>query len=266
MNQVVAPVVTNYELVPGFPRTEARTILKSQLIWLRCPEIAREAKPGQFVMVRCGECTLPRPFSVHQVKGDDIALFYAVWGGGKGTGWLSQRLAGDTVELFGPLGNSFSIHPASRNLLLLAGGIVIAPLYLLAQEALKTGRSVTLLYGTANKNRYPPHLLPPGLELVDITEDGSVGSKGRVTDHLPRFRRRADQIFACGPIPMYRDMVAKYPQLEHKPAQVSLELVMGCGRGVCYGCTIKTKSGLKQVCQDGPVFDLDEVLWDELDC
>ena len=87
--------------------------------------------------------------------------------------------------------------------------------------------------------------------------------KGVVTDLLPDFAGRADQIFACGPLPMYRAM-ARMPSLKNKSVQVSLEVVMGCGRGVCYGCTIRTRSGLKKVCEDGPVFDMDDILWEEL--
>jgi len=237
-------------------------------MWLKCPEVASEAKPGQFVMVNCGkECTLPRPFSIHQVndKGD-IALFFAVLENGKGTGWLSKRHTGDAVELFGPLGNGFSIHSTSHNLLLVAGGIGIAPLLLLTQEALRQGCSVTLLMGASTAaHLYPKHLLPPEIKLVITTEDGSAGERGMITNLLPESGGKADQIFACGPIPMYRDMSDKYHQLlKHKPVQISLETRMGCGLGVCYGCTVKTKSGLKQVCKDGPVFDLDDILWDEL--
>ena len=86
-----------------------------------------------------------------------------------------------------------------------------------------------------------------------------------VTDLLPDFIDRADQVFACGPVPMYHSLVInKETLLKAKPVQVSLEARMGCGFGVCYGCTVGTKSGLKQVCTDGPVFDLYEILWDEL--
>ena len=264
MKQVVASVISNREVMPGITRPHARAILGSQLMWLKCPEIVPEARPGQFVMVGCGgDCVLPRPFSIHQVNDDGIALFFAVWEDGKGTNWLSQRQRGDTVELFGPLGNGFSIHPEAHNLLLVAGGIGIAPLYFLAQEALRREYPVTLLYGTANAGRYP---VPPGIKLVAATEDGTVGHQGMITDLLPDFAGRADQVFACGPAPMYHDMALKKQELrlEGKPVQVSLEVGMGCGRGLCYGCTLKTKSGLKKVCQDGPVFDLDDVLWDEL--
>ncbi len=79
---------------------------------------------------------------------------------------------------------------------------------------------------------------------------------------MPEHLEKADQTFACGPLPMYRTMV-KMPQLKGKPVQVSLEIRMGCGFGACYGCSIKTKQGLKQICQDGPVFNLEDVLWDE---
>jgi dihydroorotate dehydrogenase electron transfer subunit len=259
-----AEVLENREVLPGHKHAHARGMLSSRLMWLRCPDIAREAKPGQFVMVRCGpETTLPRPFSVHQAETDRIALLYAVRENGRGTEWLSQQKTGAPVSLFGPLGNGFTIHPEARNLLLVAGGIGIAPLYFLAQHALRNNYKLTLLYGTVDKNRYP---IQSGLEVVAVTEDGSAGEKGLVTNILPRFAEKADQIFACGPMPMFHDMFKRRKELhlEGKSTQISLEVRMGCGVGVCYGCTIKTKSGLKQVCKDGPVFELNEILWDEL--
>ena len=267
MKQISAKVISNQQILPPFTHTGGQAISGSRIIWLRCPEIAKEARPGQFVMVRCGEeLTLPRPFSIHQVNEEGIALFYAVWADGKGTTWLSQRQTGDTIDIFGPLGNGFSIQPASRNLLLVAGGIGIAPLYFAAQEAIKKRCSAKLLYGTPNKHRYPDNLLSPQVELVSVTDDGSIGRKGMVTDRLPDFADWADQVFACGPLPMYRDMARRKRELklEGKPVQVSLEMRMGCGLGVCYACTVKTKNGLEQVCKDGPVFDLDDILWDEL--
>ncbi|GAH57413.1 unnamed protein product, partial [marine sediment metagenome] len=172
---------------------------------------------------------------------------------------------GDNIDLLGPLGNGFLIRPTSHKLLLLAGGIGIAPLRFLVDKAVKQGLSVTLLCGTPTAHRYPANLLPTGIELVTATEDGSVGRKGLITDLLPDFVDWADQTFACGPLPMYKAMV-QMPELKDKPVQVSLEVRMGCGRGVCYGCTLKTRGGLKQVCADGPVFDLDDILWDELNC
>ncbi len=269
MKQVAAEIVNNDQILGSLFRTQGRNILGSHIIWLRCPEITQEAQPGQYVMVRCGEeCVLPRPFSIHQVndKGD-MALFFAVWEDGRGTKWLSQQQKGDVVELFGPLGNGYSIHPTSHNLLLVAGGIGIAPLRFLAEQALDQGYSVTLLSGASTVDQLcPEHLLPHKAKLVIATEDGTAGENGMITDLLPDFISWADQVFACGPMPMYRDMALKKQELNlgGKPVQISLEIRMGCGLGVCYGCTVKTKGGLKQVCRDGPVFELGDILWDEL--
>jgi dihydroorotate dehydrogenase electron transfer subunit len=230
------------------------------LIWLESPQIASAAQPGQFAMVQCGEDTLlRRPFSIHQVDEDknSLALLFSVVG--RGTHWLSLSQTGDKIDLLGPLGNGYSIDPTSSKLLLVAGGIGIAPLYFLAQEALKGKYSVTLLYGTADSKRLS---ITPEIKLASATEDGTVGHRGMITDLLPEYIDWADQVFACGPSLMYRAM-AKMAELKSKPVQISLEVRMGCGLGVCYGCTVKTKSGLKQVCKDGPVFELNDITWDE---
>lgn len=251
MKQSFAPVIANTEVMPGV-----------HLLWLQSPQIAASAQPGQFIMVYCGQETLlRRPLSIHQIEKTKIALLFTIVG--KGTYWLSQRQAGDTIDLLGPLGRGFSVFPSSHNLLLAAGGIGIAPLGFLAQEAVRQKHSVKLLLGAPTASRlYPQHFLPPEIELILATEDGTAGKKGRLTDILPHFGSWADQIFACGPMSMYKTMAAQSGKT--KPVQISLEMRMGCGRGICYGCTVKTKSGLKQVCQDGPVFDLDDILWDEL--
>jgi len=254
LKQVAASVISNREVMPGV-----------YLIWLESPQIASVAQPGQFVMARCGEETLLcRPLSIHQLAdGSKLAFLFNVVG--KGTHWLAQCQVGDNIDLLGPLGNGYSIHLESHKLLLLAGGIGIAPLYFLAQQALKQGCSVRLLLGASTATQlYPRHLLPPEAKLVITTEDGTAGEKGMITDLLPDFVDWADQIFACGPMPMYRNMALYKRELKlgGKQVQASLEVRMGCGRGVCYGCTLKTKGGLKQVCQDGPVFNLADVLWD----
>jgi dihydroorotate dehydrogenase electron transfer subunit len=265
MKQLVAIVISIERILPEFRHPPARTILDSWFIWLKCPGIAAAAKPGQFVMVNCGkDCYLPRPFSIHQVDNDNIALFLAAYEGGKGTQWLSQRRVGDKIGIFGPLGNGFAIFPDTKNLLLVAGGHGIAPLIFLANQALNQGLNITLLYGTANQYQYPGTAQNPksylhqGIILHTTTEDGSKGTKGLVTNLLKDFVSKADQVFACGPTAMYKSM-ARMPELKGRDVQLSLEIMMGCGMGVCYGCTIKTKSGLKQVCKDGPVFEMGEV-------
>ena len=260
MKQVKAYVISNDNILGGGPHRGGQA-LGGYIIQLRCPEIASEAKPGHFVMVRCGDTVvLPRPFSIHQATDNTISLFFAVVG--KGTNWLSQRKAGDEVDILGPSGNGFSIQPGAKNLLLIAGGMGLAPLYFLAQQVITEKRSVTLLLGAAISPLYPRNLLPSEIKFVPATDDGSVGYHGMVIDLVPDFTDWADQIFACGPMPMYKAM-AKMAELKGKSVQVSLETVMGCGRGICYGCTIKTRRGLKEVCSDGPVFDLDDILWEE---
>jgi dihydroorotate dehydrogenase electron transfer subunit len=234
------------------------------LIWLESPGIASLAQPGQFVMVGCGpESLLRRPLSVHRTSEDKtrLALMFAVVG--KGTNWLARRQAGDKVDLLGPLGNGFTIQPTTRNVLLIAGGIGIAPLCFLAQEAKKKSGSVALLLGAATSAQLcPDKLLPDDTECITATEDGTAGRKGMITECLPELSGRADQVFACGPTAMYRELVSG-GLLRTKPVQISLEVRMACGLGVCYGCAVKTKKGLKQVCQDGPVFELDDILWNE---
>lgn len=258
MYQTLAEVLHNDEVMGPFPRSN---ILNSRVIWLKCPVIARGALPGQFVMVRCGEETvLRRPLSIHRVEGDNLALLYAIKGSGKGTQWLAACQPGDKVDIFGPLGNGFTVYPDSRNLLLVAGGMGIAPLIFLADRQVAEGRDVTLLYGTANKDRYQ---IPPGVTVVAATEDGSVGYQGMVTDLIPQYLERADRVFACGPLPMYKVM-AQMTELKNRSVQVSLEMRMGCGFGICYSCTIKTGEGLKQVCKDGPVFELNNLIWEEI--
>jgi dihydroorotate dehydrogenase electron transfer subunit len=237
------------------------------LVWFEAPDIARSAKPGQFVMVHCGSDTLlRRPFSIYQTNKNKemFAILYATVG--KGTEWLSEQLKDSYVDIFGPLGNGFTIKEEARDLLLLSGGLGIAPLNFLAIEAQKRGLNVNLRQGAktmfhVNKDEYEP----ARFTITTITEDGSSGEKGLVIDGLSKFLYGADQVFACGPLPMYQVM-AQMPELVHKPVQVSLEVRMACGIGACLGCTIRTKTGLRQVCKDGPVFNLNDIVWEEVRC
>jgi len=235
------------------------------ITWLEALEIAAQARPGQFVMVRCGEDgsyvpLLRRPLSIHRRSGSNLALLFAVIG--RGTEWLSQRQKGDVLDILGPLGTGFCIYQDSKNLLLVAGGMGIAPLVALADDALSQGCSATLVMGARDASYlYPESELPYGLEIAIGTEDGSKGQKGLLTEVLPPWVNKADQIFACGPIPMYQAISRDIGVLCGKSTQVCLEQVLGCGYGICYGCTIETVNGPKQVCQDGPVFELREIVW-----
>jgi len=249
LKQLRAPVISNIEIMP-----------RVHLLRIRAPEIAKVSCPGQFVMVRCGEgydLLLRRPISIHDVDGEHIDVLFKIVG--RGTEWLSQVQVKDQLDVLGPLGNGFSVDESSRNILLVAGGIGVAPLKMLAKQIINSEKSVTLLIGAETATLvYPNKLLPSGLNFVVITEDGSTGRLGRVTDLIPEFAKQADQIFAAGPLPMYSTM-ASQRCLKNKLVQVTLEMRMGCGMGACYACTIKTKNGLKQVCKNGPVFEMNDL-------
>ncbi|TAK28726.1 MAG: dihydroorotate dehydrogenase electron transfer subunit [Chloroflexota bacterium] len=237
------------------------------------------AKPGQFYMVRCGpddetvDPLLRRPFSLHRLAPrsdaraegdgprDEFALMIRAQG--RGSRWLCTRERGDSVDVLGPLGNGFSIHPRAHNLLLVAGNMGVAPLVALADEAVAKNLSVTLLLGAPTRESlFPQELIPPEVELLVATDDGSSGHKGLVTELLPPHLDWADQIFACGPMPMYGTMSAllNEPTLE-KSVQVCLEEHMACGVGACLSCAVQTRrGGTHRVCYEGPVFELRELV------
>jgi dihydroorotate dehydrogenase electron transfer subunit len=237
------------------------------LLRIEAPEIASTAMPGQFVMITCdsgSQRLLRRPISISGVDGSRVDFLYAIVG--EGTKWLSQRTVGQEIDILGPMGNGFMVLPESRNLLLVAGGLGIAPLRFLARCAIIQNKSVKLLIGAKTSSLViPKDLLPQDITTCIATEDGTTGIKGMVTGLLPEQTKPADQIFICGPLPMYRAINKNHLAcLKGKPVQVSLEVRMGCGLGFCYACTINTHQGLKQVCKDGPVFNLEDVIWEEL--
>jgi len=259
--QTLCSVTSNSEVMPGV-----------HLMWIEAPTIAGSALPGQFITVRCGDFTLRRPFSVHQVSSQEIAILFKI--AGRGTLWLSQRQKHDRIDILGPLGNGFGIEPEAKNLLLVAGGIGIAPLAFLIQYA-SSHHKMTLIHGAITATQLYSERCQPtaidylGARFIPVTEDGSTGKEGMATDVLPDFLDRADRVYACGPLDMYKTMAdmsrrAGQSNLKLRKCQVSLEVRMGCGFGACYGCTINTRKGLKQVCSDGPVFQLGDIIWQEV--
>jgi len=277
MKQTLCSVTSNVEVMPGI-----------HLMWIEAPDIAATAQPGQFITVQCENFTLRRPFSVHQVSSREITLLFKV--AGKGTLWLSQRQTDERIDILGPLGKGFTIEPKSKRLLLVAGGIGIAPLVFLMQHA-SSQHQITLIHGastaaqlylfsSAGKRQNKLSHLPKGVQFIPVTEDGTMGQKGMAMGILPDFLDWADQVYACGPVDMYKAMALplnpfplkgeekgegeKRSNLKLTKCQVSLEVRMGCGFGACYGCTINTKKGLKRICRDGPVFELDDIIWQEV--
>ncbi len=234
-------------------------------IRLRAPQIARHARPGQFVTIRVSSSADPflrRPLSVYGIRKDGIELL--VRPSGRGSWMLVGKNPGDALDCMGPLGNGFTIDPRARNLLMVGGGCGIAPLVSLAEAGVARNLSVVLLYGTRTaKAAYPAELLPSEVEYGVATEDGSMGQRGLVTDLMHRYLEWADAIYACGPHGMFLSLLNSLSSSDIKQSvQLSLEENMGCAVGECFGCAVEIRSGeMKTVCGDGPVFEMRDLKW-----
>lgn len=256
-----ATVLGNQQFMPG-----------TYLLKLEAPKSACNAQPGQFAMIKVNSdngCILRRPISIHRSEGDNLFFLYSVIG--KGTKLLSQQIKGQTLSILAPLGNGFHLPDNKTEVLLLAGGRGIAPLIFLAERALEKGIQLKMLIGARSSDYlYPGAYVPGGINIDLATEDGSSGFKGRITDLFLSQIQGKSHVYACGPIDMYKTMkdLLDSWQKSHKgekPAvQVSLEARMACGIGACYGCVVKTKSGTRKVCSDGPVFKLEELICEEV--
>jgi dihydroorotate dehydrogenase electron transfer subunit len=275
---------------------ETREFLPGQ--WLqhyRAPWLAAGAQAGQFVHVRTPDYSglvLRRPFSINTYdrKSGEVTIHFRVTG--VGTEWVARTQPGESLEMLGPLGKPFERDTRTRHVLLVAGGLGMAGVRSLADEALAAGCNVTVLFGAANAAQvYPSSLLPDEVEYVVATDDGSFGHHGFVTELVPQFEAWADQCFACGPQPMLaalarlaagrqarlgvarlgarRGRGTKSAPLGSRQArrrawlQVSREQNMGCAVGACLGCVVMGTDGQPQrVCREGPVFAAEEINWE----
>ena len=233
---------------------------------LQVPEIAKEARPGQFVNLRLSDKLDPllrRPISLHGIdpqKGTITMLYLIV---GKGTAMMKDMEAGAIIDVLGPLGNGWSCDFDGSSAVLIGGGIGIAPLYPLAKSLAEAGKHVELIVGAKNKEYLTDLSLYEniGVKVTVTTDDGSAGIKGFVTEALANSiqAKACDYIYACGPLPMLRS-VEKLAMANKKPGQVSTESHMGCGLGICLLCPSKvTLGGYKRTCTDGPVFEIGEL-------
>ncbi len=234
-------------------------------IKLRAPQIAREARPGQFLQVRLAEGVDPllrRPMSLYRIGQETVDLL--VRPAGRGSRMMVEKRAGEMLDCMGPLGNGFTLHPSSRHLLMVGGGSGVGPLVALADHAVARGLSVALLFGFRSADRvYPSELLSTEVEYGVATDDGSMGHRGLVTDLVGEYLGWADAVYACGPRPMFLSLldITRRANLQ-KSVQVSLEEHMACGVGACFGCVVETRRGeMKSVCEDGPVFEMRELVW-----
>lgn len=214
-----------------------------------------DIRPGRFVEVKAEGFFLRRPFSVCDCLGDTLTLVCRV--SGTGTEAMSRLRPGASLDVLTGLGNGFDLSPSGDTPLLLGGGTGLTPLYYLCRALVAQGKRprAALGFASAADVFYAEKFTALGAELTLMTDDGSAGEKGLVTEALAR----ADYsyVYACGPLPMLR---AAAPRIQ-TGAQFSLEARMGCGFGACMGCTIQTLSGPKRVCRDGPVFLMEELPW-----
>ena len=244
---------------------------------IAAPEIAAQARAGQFVHVRPGlsfEPLLRRPYSFNRIDRASGEIELIVKALGSGGEWIATRREGDALDLLGPLGSAFVIHRSTRNLLLVAGGTGIAPMRVLAEQE-SARRNVTLLMGGRSvAHLWPSDRLPATVEYVTTTEDGSFGITGRVTDAIRPLLEWADQLCACGPWPMLAALGRLHEEADRasstypgrRPlieAQVAVEQHMGCAMGVCRACVVVTAQGNARVCREGPVFALGDVAFEQ---
>lgn len=232
-------------------------------LWLQTEQIAKEARPGQFVSVYSKDDSrmLPRPISICEIDRERgcLRLVYRVVG--QGTEELSHLSAGEKLEILGPLGNGFAPVEGKKKAFLMGGGIGIPPMVQLAKEL---DCEVQVIAGYRDELFLTEELKANGA-LYIATEDGSAGTKGNVMDAIRENGLTADIIYACGPKPMLRAIKA-YAEEHQIMCYISMEERMACGIGACLACVCQSKEvdehthvHNKRICKDGPVFLSTEV-------
>lgn len=241
--------------------------LKFYKLSLDAAAISRSIGPGQFLHIRVTDGLVPffrRPFSVHRAK-ENVEILYEVVG--PGTQILSAKKPGEYVDVLGPLGHGFTLPPkGTKRVVMIAGGVGVAPFMILSDVLARKGYELSLFYG----GRCRDHIFDMkefennGCKIFLSTNDGSVGKKGYVTTLFSKIKidPKTTMMYACGPRPMMA-AVQKFTQKHGFRCEGSFEEVMACGLGACLGCSIKTTSGYKTVCHDGPVFDIRNIVFEK---
>ncbi len=250
--------------IADFKLVEKQDFGRSVLLQLRSEMALPDIQPGQFVQVRVAGSPatyLRRPISIHDVDAKQNEITLLVQQVGEGTRHLASANKGDTINMVLPLGNGFSLPGKGEKVLLVGGGIGIAPLYYFAKVLNGKGIRPTLLLGGKSQSDL--------LRLEDYqrlgetfvtTEDGSLGEKGFVTMHSVWQKQSFDKIYVCGPKPMMK-AVAKLAAEKDVCCEVSLENLMACGLGACLCCVEDTVDGHVCVCKEGPVFNTRRLKW-----
>lgn len=230
-------------------------------MWLSCPDVAIQAKPGQFISLFCKDNLrrLGRPISICEIDKENGRLRIVYRVAGKGTEEFSHLEAGEEITILGPLGNGYD--KLEGDAILVGGGIGIPPMLELAKQM---KGNVTVVVGYRNNQLFLKEEFDKYAKVVIATDDGSVGTHGTVIDAMKAEGVNGDFICACGPTPMLKALNA-YADEQGLEAYFSLEEKMACGIGVCLGCAvaIKTDDGFtyKRVCKDGPVFNRKEIMF-----
>ena len=226
-----------------------------------------EMLPGQFVEVRVDgspNTFLRRPISINYVDKDANELWLLVAAIGDGTKKMAQLKTGDALNCLLPLGNGFTLPESpEKRVLLVGGGVGVAPLLYMGAMMLEMGCKPTFLLGARTaKDLLMLDLFNKYGRVCVTTEDGSEGEKGFVTNHSLLQKESFDRIITCGPTPMMK-AVARYSRQAKIDCEVSLENLMACGLGACLCCVEKTTEGNLCVCKDGPVFNIRKLLWQD---
>jgi dihydroorotate dehydrogenase electron transfer subunit len=249
------------------------------VISITAPGIPENTRPGHFVAVAVGGeesgLLLRRAFSIHKVQSRGVyggTVELVVSPQGPGTRWLCERQRHDPVDVVGPLGRPFALPRDPSACVLVGGGYGSAPLFMLAEELRARGCRVDMILGAASEDRLFGVLDARRMaaSLTVTTDDGTLGERGRATDPLPDLLRRvrADVVYACGPMPMLRE-VARIAADQGVYSQCAVEESMACGIGVCMSCVMPVigDDGVTRMlrsCVEGPVFRGDRVRWDDI--
>jgi dihydroorotate dehydrogenase electron transfer subunit len=247
------------------------------LLRVHAPEIAAAARPGQFVHLRASDAYDPllrRPFSLMRVEPATGSLDLLVQVVGRGSQLVAEAVPGQSFDLLGPLGNGFPLPPPEAPVILVAGGVGVAPLIGLAEALVEqpSPPDITGIFGARNVDLMAcwEEFAGRCTEFMAVTEDGTAGRQGLATEELAERLESAPHppvVFACGPLPML-GAVARLCAEHGVPAYVSLERWMGCGVGACLGCVVPSAraDGPKyvRVCKDGPVFLANDLDWEAM--
>ena len=238
-----------------FEIIENRPLTKTVYLMRLSGDTSDITAPGQFVNLKLDGFFLRRPISVCDSEDGVLTLIYKVVG--KGTEYMSTLAIGEKLDILTGLGNGYNLTASGEKPLLVGGGVGVPPLYKLAKELIKAGKSVTVILGFNTKNEvfWEEEFAKIGATVIVATVDGSSGVRGFVTDAMKDLDYT--YFYSCGPEPMLKALYSA----SVTSGEMSFEERMGCGFGACMGCSCKTVTGNKRICKEGPVLKKEDIIW-----